>query len=94
MNRIPTATTYRDFKMQTPVDVETLHYYGEGSIMALSKVDCFIIHQAISALEGGVDENLVWDTTKLVFNCQTFSHEDLYKNLFKLSYKGTRLGQE
>lgn len=62
-------------------------------IIGLTKIDCFLIHDYFVKKFGGVCEDLTWDND-LVFNCETYTHEDLYNNLFKLRFKGVPLGQE
>lgn len=79
------------------------HYYAKidpldslkvpSKCSALNKVDCFYLHKQIKEQFDGIHESLTWDTG-LVFNCDFYSHEDLYNNLFKLKFDGIQLAQE
>lgn len=76
-------------------DLEILGWLGitACNCLALNKVECFYLHQQIKEKYEGVHEFLTWDTG-LVFNCEFYSHEDLYNNLFKLKFDGMQLAQE
>ena len=61
-------------------------------MVELSKADCYMIHRHISEEFDCICEDLTWNNG-LVFNTDTFTHKDMYENLFKLEYKGVALGQ-
>lgn len=67
---------------------------GQPSVkfMLLSKVDAYQLHRYISTDFDCICEDLTWKNG-LVFNTETFTHKDLYDNLFKLEFKGKALGQ-
>lgn len=60
--------------------------------LLLNKVDAYQLHRYISTDFDCICEDLTWKNG-LVFNTETFTHKDLYDNLFKLEFKGKALGQ-
>jgi hypothetical protein len=67
---------------------------GLGARMIeLNRSDCYMIHRYISEEFDCICEDLTWKNG-LVFNTETFSHKDMYENLFKLEFKGVQLGQQ
>lgn len=59
----------------------------------LSKLNAYQLHRYISTDFDCICEDLTWKNG-LIFNTETFTHKDLYDNLFKLEFKGKQLGQE
>lgn len=73
--------------------LETWSKQGTVKFLLLSKVDAYQLHRYISTDFDCICEDLTWNNG-LIFNTETFTHKDLYENLFKLKFKGTQLGQE
>lgn len=66
---------------------------GTVKFLLLSKLDAYQLHRYISTDFDCICEDLTWKNG-LIFNTETFTHKDLYENLFKLEFKGKQLGQE
>lgn len=66
---------------------------GTAKFLLLSKLDAYQLHRYISTDFDCICEDLTWKNG-LIFNTETFTHKDLYENLFKLEFKGKQLGQE
>lgn len=63
-------------------------------IITLSKVDCYLMCKYIATnFDDGICEELTWDND-LIFNCETYTHQEMYDKLFKLKFRGVQLGQE
>lgn len=84
---------YHDSEKTFFQNMEFMARASTAKIIGLTKINCFNLHKHISMKYDGVCEDLTWDND-LVFNCETYTHEDLYNNLFKLRFKGVQLGQE
>ncbi len=60
----------------------------------LSKVECYNLWKWVKEnTEDGICEDLTWNTG-MVYNCNHFGYDHMYKKLFELQYKGVSLGQE
>lgn len=71
----------------------TMNQEEEQKCLLLNRADCYFVHKLIKERLEGATDALTWDTG-LAFNCEFYSHEDLYDNLFKLRFFGVQLGQE
>lgn len=74
------------------LDNFTSHGSSNPKFLLLTKSDCYQIHRHISEEFDCICEDLTWKNG-LVFNTETFTHKDMYENLFKLEFKGVTLGQ-
>lgn len=60
----------------------------------LSKLDSYNLWKWVNNnCEDGICEDLTWESG-IVYNCQHFNYDHMYKRLFELKYKGVNLGQE
>lgn len=73
--------------------LENMHSQPSVKFMLLTKADAYQLHRYISTYFDCICEDLTWKNG-LIFNTETFTHKDLYDNLFKLEFKGKQLGQE